>query len=184
MKTLPSLVSIGCLWFASLIAVSADNQTNREIPAIGIYDSRAVAYAHFCREPCQKRLPEQVTAAKAAKQAGENAKYQNHAAALRAEQDQNHRQVFSTAPVDEAMAAIKDRIPEIQNQAGVSVLVSKWDETTLLKYEGVTRIDVTDKLVREFIQPTEKQQKTISGIEKSVPLSLEKCDELIRKGKI
>jgi hypothetical protein len=82
------------------------------------------------------------------------------------------------------MERIKDRLPEIQKQAGVSVIVSKWDEATLQKYKAATRVEVTDKLVREFIQPDEKQSQIISSIEKSEPISLEKCDEMIRKGEI
>jgi hypothetical protein len=44
-------------------------------------------------------------------------------------------------------------------------------------------VDVTGELVREF-KPTEEQLKVIADIQKQKPLSLEKCDELIRKGKI
>ena len=184
MKTYHSLAWSGLLALGFFISASADGQTNAAPSSIGIYDSRAVAYAHFVSEPCQKKLRERMAAARAAKQAGDDAKFKESDAALRAEQDQIHRQAFSTAPVDDVMAAIKDRIPEIQKQAGVSALVSKWDEKTLLKYKDASRVDVTDRLVREFIQPTEQQLKTISDLEKSEPLSLEKCEELIRKGQI
>lgn len=183
MKTLRYLSTLGCLGLFALFTAAADDHTNAP-PAIGIYDSRAIAYAHFWSPENQRALQQEMSAARAAKQAGDTNKLEALAAKLRAKQDQAHRQVFSTAPVDDALAAIKDRLPEFQKKAGVAALVSKWDEATLKKYQDAKTIDVTDQLVREFIQPTDQQLKTISSIEKSEPLSLEKCEELIRKGEI
>ena len=180
----PCIITIGSLWIGSLMSASAGDTTNAVSPAIGIYDSRAVAYACFWSEPHQKPFREKMAAAKAAQKAGATAKFKELSAALKAEQAEIHRQVFSTAPASEAMEVIKDRLPELQKQAGVNALVSKWDEATLQKYKDATRVDVTDKLVREFIQPDEKQLKMISSIEKSAPIPLKECEELIRKGEI
>jgi hypothetical protein len=180
-----SLVSIGCVFLGYLAVANAADE--KPVPApvrIGVYDSRAVAYAHFWSEPYQKTLRERMIAAKAAKEAGDTVKYKEYETVVRAEQEQNHRQVFSVAPATEAIAAIKGRLPEIQKEAGVTAIVSKWDENALREYKSAEKVDLTDRLVREFIQPTEKQLKTISSIQKSKPLSLEKCDELIRKGEI
>jgi hypothetical protein len=184
MKTLPCLITIGSLWIIPFASIPAAETTNAPTPSIGVYDSRAVAYAYLVSAPYQKDIQEKVRAAQAAKQAGDSAKLKELDAVLKAEQAQGHRQVFSTAPPIAAMERIKDRLPEIQKQAGVSVIVSKWDEATLQKYKAATRVEVTDKLVREFIQPDEKQSQIISSIEKSEPISLEKCDEMIRKGEI
>ena len=177
------LLTVGSVLISSLAAVSAA-ETNSTVAKIGVYDSRAVAYAHFWSAAYQKQLQEKMNTARAAKQAGDDAKFKELSAALKAEQEQNHRQVFSTAPVEDAMDTIKDRLPEIQKQAGVTTIVSKWDETTLKKYETATRVDVTDTLVREFITPDEKQAKILSSIENQKPIPLEKCDELIRKGEL
>lgn len=184
MKMLPSLIIIGSLWINSLASALAAEITNAPTATIGVYDSRAVAYAYLVSAPYQKDIQEKMSAAQAAKQAGDSAKFEELAAALKAKQAEGHRQVFSTAPPTAAMEMIKNRLPEIQKQAGVSVIVSKWDEATLQKYKAATRVDVTDKLVREFIQPDEKQSQIISSIEKSEPMPLEKCDEMIRKGEI
>jgi len=94
-----------------------------------------------------------------------------------------HREVFSTAPPEAALAALKDRLPEIQKQARVTALVSKWDAAGRNQFPQVETVDVTDQLVSEF-KLTEKQLKTVSGLEKSQPLPLEKCNELIRQDKI
>jgi hypothetical protein len=183
MKTFYCVASIGGLLLSSLIVAVAGDNTNSP-SAIGVYDSRAVAYAHFWSAPRQKNLQEQMALARDAKTAGNTAKFEEYRSAIRAGQDQIHREVFSTAPADEAMAAIKDRIPEIEKQVGVTALVSKWDGKTLQTYKDVRCVDMTDQLVRQFIQPTEQQSKVISSMEKSEPLSPEKCEELIRKGEI
>ena len=182
MKMLPFRL-IGSLWIGSFTAVLAAD-TNSSQATIGIYDSRAVAYAYFWSVPCQKQQREKVAAAQAARKAGDIVKLKECDTAFSASQADLHRMMFSTAPATAAMEALKDRVPAIQKQAGVSVLISKWDEKGLAKFPDTARVDVTDKLVREFIQPDEKQSRMILSIEKSEPLPLEKCDELIRKGEI
>ena len=186
MKTVFSvLCGLGCWWFGGgTVAMAGDKAVTSAAPVcIGIYDSRAVAYAHFWSESYQGKLKEQMAAARAAEQAGDTVRFQELDAALRQMQDQLHRQVFSTAPADEALAALKGQIPEIEKQAGVTVLVSKWDEAALKKHPHAEQVDVTGQLVREF-KPTEKQLKVIADLQKQKPLPLEKCDELIRKGQI
>jgi hypothetical protein len=181
MKMLTCIITIGLLCILELAASAAI--TNPPV-TIGVYDSRAVAYAYFWSAPHQKKLQEKVSAAQAAKKASDDAKFKELSASLKTEQEQNHRQVFSTAPVNDAMDTIKSRLPEIQKQAGITALVSKWDDATLKKYETASRVDVTDALVREFIQPDEKQSKIISSMKAQEPLSPEKCEELLRKGEL
>jgi hypothetical protein len=125
-----------------------------------------------------------MAAARAAKQSGDTARFKHLDATLRQMQDEMHREVFSTAPADGALAAIKERIPEIEKQKGITALVSKWDQPALKQYPNAEKVDVTDRLVREFIQPTGQQQKVISEMQRQKPLLLEECNELIRKGEI
>jgi hypothetical protein len=180
------LCGLGCWWFGGgMAAMAGDGSATNAAPVrVGIYDSRAVAYAWFWSAPVQQRLQEQMAAARAAKQAGDTARFKELDAALRQLQDEMHREVFSTAPADGALAAIKKRIPEIEKQAGVTVFVSKWDQPALKQYPDAEKVDVTGRLVREFIQPTGQQQKVISEMQRQKPLPLEECNELIRKGEI
>ena len=184
MKTI--LLSIGVVSF--IAALCAANlraaETNTTPVRVGIYDSRAVAYAWFGSAKHQKQLNDLMQTARAAKAAGDTNRFQELAAALRQQQDEIHREGFSTAPPVEALAELKDRLPEIQKAAGLTALISKWDDAALKKYPGAEQVDVTDTLVHEFITPTPEQQKTISSLEKAVPLPLERCEELIRKGEI
>jgi hypothetical protein len=172
---------LGCI--ATVTAVRGA-ETNAVDGRVGVYDSRAVAYAWFCSDAQQAKLKEEAAVARAAKEAGDETKLKEYSAALRAKQDQMHREVFSTAPAEEALMTIKDRIPEFEKTTGVIDLVSKWDEPALKKYQSAEKLDVTDELVRVFLKPTEKQLKVIEGIKKAKPVPLQECNELIRKGKI
>jgi hypothetical protein len=180
MKTIPIHVRLLVTLFAGLSlcstqALAAETKDARE--QIGIYDSRVVAYAHFWSDAHQKGLKAQVKLLKTAKAAGDTQRAKELEQAVREEQRCSHRQVFSTAPVDDVLAEIKDRLPEIRKEAGVSKLVSKWDKATLKQYRGAERVDVTDLLVREF-KPGEKQLKVIADIKRQKPVPLDKIDKV------
>lgn len=150
---------------------------------IGVYDSRALAYAEFWTPAHQARITGLVKAAKAAKAAGETERVKKLEVELKAEQEKNHLQVFSTAPVDEVLAGMKERVAAVQKEANVSRLVSKWDEPTLQELKRADKVDVTDLLLREFTL-NEKQQKVVADIRKQKPLPLKKAQELMRKGEL
>ena len=162
----------------------AGTVTNTPPARVGVYDSRAVAFAYFSSSSYQTNLKNQIGTAQAARKSGDTSQFNALKTDLREKQDDMHRQVFSVAPPTNALAAIKDRLPAIEKNAGVVALVSKWDETTLQKYIDAEQVDVTDTLVHEFIVPTEKQVKTIESFKASKPLPLDECNELIRKGGI
>jgi len=141
-----SLVVVGCA--LSVYGTAAAFGTESKAPSqnrVGVYDSRAVAYANFWSESNQKKLKELKTAAKAAKDSGDTAAYKAKEDAIRELQDKNHRQVFSTAPVDDALGSIKEHLLEIKKLAKVDALVSKWDTVTLKQYENAEQVDVTDR---------------------------------------
>jgi len=179
------LLCLGSCWSGVGMPARAGDAaaTNAAPVRIGIYDSRVVAYAWFWTDPQQRQLKELMQSARAAKAAGQTNRFQELGAALRQLQDEMHREVFSTAPADGALAALRERIPEIEKQAGVAALVSKWDEPALQQYPGAERVDVTGQMVQEF-KPAEKQLKVIADLQKQKPLPLEECNELIRKGEI
>ncbi|HXR04564.1 MAG TPA: hypothetical protein VN836_07635, partial [Verrucomicrobiae bacterium] len=131
-------------------ALCAENlraaETNTAPPRIGIYDSRAVAYAHFSTAEHLQRINQATQAALAARDARQTNHFKELAAGLRQEQDEIHREIFSTAPATDAMTALKDRVPEIKKETGVGALVSKWDDAALKKYPDAEQVDVTDRL--------------------------------------
>jgi hypothetical protein len=152
-------------------------------PRVGIYDSRVVAFAYFWSAAQQQTLKERMAAAKAAKAAGDQAAYATIAQELKERQSRNHLQVFSTAPVDDAMAALKARLPQLAAQAGVGDFVSKWDEAALQKFPVDVRVDVTDLLVQEFKLP-ESQQKVLETIKRAPPVPLDEARRLDAAGKM
>jgi hypothetical protein len=139
---------------------------------VGVYDSRAVAYAHFWSPAADAARREAMATPKAAKAAGDVAGFEQQSAALAAHQKRLHEQVFSTAPADDAMAALAPRLPALLQELGVVRLVSQWDGKTLKNLPEANRVDVTDRLVREFITPTEKQQKVLDSMKTTKPISL------------
>jgi len=173
--------------FAHAAAGAAEAPTDQLTPPpaarVGIYDSRVVAFAYFWSAPQQQMLRERMAAAKAAKAAGDQAAYAAIAKEMKELQSRNHLQVFSTAPVDEAMAALRERLPQLATQAGVGEFVSKWDETALRKFPVDARVDVTDLLVQEFKLP-EPQKKMIEGIKRATPVPLDEARRLDAAGKI
>ena len=180
----PKLTIAAALAVASCAVNLRAVETNSTTSRIGVYDSRAVAYAWFWSAKHQTQLNELMQPARAAKTAGDTNRFKEFAAKLRQQQDEMHREVFSTAPATGALTEINERLPEIQKAAGVSALVSKWDDPALKKYPDAEKVDVTDRLVREFIQPAGQQQKVLAEMQKQKPLPLEECNELIRKGEI
>ena len=114
---------------------------------IGVYDSRAIAVAFAGSKIFNKWMFEQ-----------------------KAElQKLMHNQGFSTAPMDNILEQIKDRLPAIKEKAGVGVLVSKWDKDTLAKHPSDEFIDVTRELVGAF-NPNGRQRTSVIEIQKHKPI--------------
>lgn len=178
-----SILLTAALWLSNALAQEISS-TNNAPCKVGVYDSRAVAFAFFWSEEQQKERGSKIAAVQEAKRSGNTNRLNILQAELEADQAQQHRQVFSTAPVENALATIKGKLPEILRAAGATNLISKWNVDALKQHGTCEKVDITDRLVRAFIQPTEQQQKTIRELQKQKPLPLEKCDELIRKGEI
>ncbi len=86
-------------------------------------------------------------------------------------------QGFSTAPVTNILDQIKDKLPAINEKAGVSVLLSKWDKDGLVRYKDADLVDVTMALVDAF-SPSERQRKTAMAIQEHKPISIEQAERI------
>jgi hypothetical protein len=186
MKTNILLVlSVSSFAYAAAGAAEAptDKPNTPSAARVGIYDSRVVAFAYFWSAAQQQSLKERMAAARAAKAAGDQATYAAIAKEMKELQSRSHLQVFSTAPVDDAMAALQARLPQLAAQAGIGEFVSKWDEAALQKFPMGARVDVTDLLVQEFKLP-EPQKKALEGIKRAIPVPLDEARRLDAAGKI
>lgn len=105
-----------------------------------------------------------------AKAAGDSTKAAKLEAEGRALQAKAHQQGFGTAPVDDLLLNITNALPQIKKDAGVTVIISKWDEAALKQHPGAEKVDVTMKLVDAF-QPNERQRKFAIDIQKRKPLT-------------
>ncbi len=151
---------------------------------VGLFDSRVVAYAWFWSEAGTRRREELIAAARAAKQDGDAVRMQQTSAAVAAYQEENHLQVFSTAPVDAVLESIRPQVVVIMAEAGVTRLVSKWDEAALQKLDGAEQVDVTDALASALFTATDQQRQVIEAIKRQKPLPLEQARERMRAGRL
>lgn len=138
---------------------------------VGVYDSRAVAYAHFWSPGAEREREEAMAAARAAQAAGDTAEFKRRSAAMADLQKRMHAEVFGAAPATEALAALTPRLPEVLRELGVARLVARWDTKALRDVPETARVDVTDALVRQFITPNDRQRKVLESMKTTAPVS-------------
>jgi hypothetical protein len=167
------------LIFLAVLGCAQNEQPGEEAGTsaerIGIYDSRALAVAFVGTQVSQDYLKDLMSRHEKAKAAGDTKLVAELEAEGKARQRLLHKQGFSTAPVDNILAHIKDLLPGIAKEAGVGPIVSKWDKETLSEYESAEQVDITMALVRA-LKPNEKQLKLAREIKKHKPVSLEEME--------
>lgn len=169
--TLPTTFLVLALCSTALYATGTSVPSGPPRERIGVYDSRAVAYAHFWH-PSQRAPRDQLlAAAREAKRTGDQTRFKELDRQLKRLQARSHLHVFSTAPADEAMAELAPRLPTLQEELGVTRFVSRWDGKTLRQLSGSEQVDVTDRLVRELLTPTARQQQTLDAMKTKPPLA-------------
>jgi hypothetical protein len=141
---------------------------------VGTFDSRAVAVAFAGSEMFVQDLRRLMKEHKQAKAAGNQEKVKQLEAQGRARQEQAHRQGFGTAPVDEILGRIKDKLPTIAKKASVDVIVSKWSLT--YSTPGARFVDVTDLIIEPF-EPDEKTKRIIRELCAKPPLPREEIEK-------
>jgi CDP-glycerol glycerophosphotransferase (TagB/SpsB family) len=150
---------------------------------VGVYDSRVVAYAHFWQEAQQRQLKALYEAAKEAETSGDTNRASQLKASLRAGQERIHLQVFSTAPIDNVLEDMKDRVEVVKTKADVACLVSKWDEDSLKAHATAQQVNVTDLLLEGFTL-SEKQQRIAKSFKSQPPLPLEQAKQMLKEDKL
>jgi hypothetical protein len=182
MKAVEIIISAACLSLCAAAALAQEPANSSAAKLrVGVYDSRAIAVAFGNSEAWQATAGKQLAAMRAeynaAKAAGDQKRVAELEAQGKAQQTLLHKQGFSTAPVDDILRNIQDKIPEIARTAGVSAVVSKWDKDALAKYKAAELIDITMPLVNAF-HPTDRQLKFAIDIQKQTPISLEEAGKM------
>jgi hypothetical protein len=134
---------------------------------IGVYDSRALAIAYSASSFHDAELKAMQQELKDAEAARDTKKADQIRARGKNMQSIAHLQAFSNAPVDNAMATLRESLPLIAAAAGVDLIVADVD----FKSDRVETIDVTNLLVAKF-KPSDRAQKNIEMIvkQKRIPM--------------
>jgi len=168
-----AVILSGC---ALLAEVKPTEKSTSDGLVVGLFDSRAVAVAYVRSGRVDDAIKEKEEEMKEAEKVGDKKKIAELNAWGEAIQHKHHLQGFGTASVKDLLVYIEEDIPKVAKEAGVDIIVSKWD----LVYEkkGAKVVDVTEMLIRGF-EPNEKTLKIIRELKKHKPLP----DEVIEKHK-
>jgi hypothetical protein len=167
---LVALSLIGCKKTTPTEPVAKETAVETKEKVVGVYDSRAIALAYWQEEVDGKE------------------RFYNYEALGMKDVDLGvlmHQQVFSYHKPVQALEHIADNLPEVMEQAGVDVIVSKWDKEELAKYNIIGSgwdgefavnnpnvVDVTNRLVQLY-NPTAKFLKEVEGFKNSTPEPLD-----------
>ena len=172
------LVAVGLvLATVTGMAKESGTKTSDAKMRVGTYDSRAIAVAFVGSEAFSKWMANLKTESDKAKAEGNQKLVAELEAEAQAQQKRLHKQAFSTAPVDNILEHIKDKMSEIAKAAGVGPIVSKWDKDALAKYKSAELVDVTMALV-EALHPNERQLKIAKEIQKNSPIPIEEAEKI------
>lgn len=138
----------GALVGAAVGTPLARGQAAAPAVRIGTYDSRAIAVAYVRTDMHRKAMAEAIAERDNAKAAGDEKRVRELEAWGKAHQTRLHEQGFSTGSVTDMMEKIKAEIPAVAKDAGVLLVVSKWE--VMYKDPAVEYVDVTLPLVRQF----------------------------------
>lgn len=160
---------------------SSPASSNVSNEKVGVYDSRSIAIA-FVNSPSWKESVQPIQDSKhqAYSQAvkdGDTQAIEELKAWGQAQQTKLHTQAFSTESVDEMLALIADRLPLIQQQVGVTRLVSMWDIDALTSVDAKEQVDVTMLLI-DALEPTTTQRKAAIEIQQHTPISLAQARQI------
>lgn len=184
MKTIQCMIVALALCIAGASAEDSTAKPSQEKLRIGTYDSRVVAMAYCFSPACKAAEGENIAACNAelakAKASGDKSQVADVEAKfseLIKTQIRRHKQVFSTAPIDDVLAHIKDQMPEIAKAAGVGAIISKWDTKALEKHEGAELVDVTEAMAKA-LRPPEEDLKAALELRKKDPIPLEQAEKM------
>jgi hypothetical protein len=137
---------------------------------VGVYDSRCITVACLQTEWWNKQIQEKMKEMEKAKAAGDTQKVKEFEEWGQSSQTKAHLQGFGTAPVENLLEPVKDKLPQVAQQAGVDIIVSKWQ----IDYQpkDAQFVDVTDAIVKLY-NPDEKSLKSIEAIKKVKPIAEE-----------
>ncbi len=138
---------------------------------VGVYDSRVVVMAYAGSPDFQQWKSNLDQKTDSAKKAGDKELEKKLGVEAMSFQHLLHQMCFSTASVSILLEPYKnDKIPALAKEKGLSVLVGKYELD--FSAAGITTVDVTDEVVKFFINPTGDFQQKKMGIANATPVPL------------
>ncbi len=157
------IVLVGLAGSISAVAGNSASEDSAATARVGTFDSRAIAIAYYNSDAHMSHVKELKAEHAAAMKAGDA----ERASELQAEGENSqklaHKQGFGTWPVDDILEQIKGEISRIADEAGVDVIVSKWD--IVHASADLEFVDVTLAMV----QPFNPDGATLKLIEEELP---------------
>lgn len=138
---------------------------------IGVFDSRAVALAYGNSDEFRRIVHGMRADYDTAKAANNDSRAQELETEGQWSQVRLHQQTFSTGPVGGILAKVRDKLPAIAAQAGVSLIVSKWE--VQFQTTAVETVDVTLPIVKLF-NPSDRVLAWIAQMKTQDPIPFEK----------
>ncbi len=155
---------------ASLISFEGMSQKKSSVIKIGTYDSRTVIYAWSRSDLLKQYMIKFNQQNDSAQKVHDTARMNELAIKAMSFQHLLHQIVFSTGSVSSFMKIVKDKLPELAKNTGVSVIVSKWE----LNYSDPSFevVDLTNQVAALF-QPKENIDKMAADIAGQAPLPID-----------
>jgi hypothetical protein len=164
-------------FLATTVPQDSTARPQQATAVVGTFDSRGVAVAYVSSNAFKEYLTAQradiTKAIERARAAGDLALARELEALGPAMQDRIHRQGFGTAPIDDIMTRLADKLPGVAEKAGVDVIVSKW--ATSYHKPAAKFVDVTEQLVALF-EPSAETLANIRKLVASEPMSPEQLE--------
>ncbi len=177
MRSLMLPLIIGSITLISTSAGHAQQPSESTPVRIGTFDSRAIATAYYNSVEFRAGLQEKVHRLErdleAARAAGDSAQVEKMEAYMPAFQQIMHHQGFGVGSVRGIMQTLEDQLPKIARDAGVSMIVSKWEVAHAIP--AVELVDLTPQLVALF-EPSDQVLQWIASLKGQDPVPV---DELL-----
>ena len=151
-------------------AQQLQEKTSESKVRVGTFDSRALAMAYYRSEAFIRQVNDLRAELEEAKAAGDVERVRQLEAYAPAAQEVASQQGFSTGSVREIMEKIEEELPQIAEEAGVSVIVSKWE--VAYKSPAVELVDLTPQLVALF-EPSDQVLQWIEGLQGQDPIPVD-----------
>jgi hypothetical protein len=152
MRSLKSLLVLGAITLLSTSAANGQEASDSGSLRIGTFDSRAIATAYYnsveFRAEFQEKVHRLERDLEAARAAGDSAQVERMEAYMPAFKQIMHHQGFGVGSVRGIMQKLEEQLPQIAEDAGVLLIVSKWEVTH--HDASVEVVDVTSQIVALF----------------------------------